>query len=186
MPTALRPRSRSSTIRCSRPRYGFVSHYEAGRATDGVAENVRRFHLNAVQFYDWMYRHAKLMPPEEEFEDALGQRISLATVRRLVAAVHEAGSLPIAYAAVYAVGKEAWPEWEATASSGATARRGCSATSSGTSIRRANAGWRISRRTCGARWRSGSPAFISTNTARRSGRCGATAPASISSRRSRR
>jgi dextranase len=97
----------------TRPRYGFVSHYEAGRATDGVAENVRRFHLNAVQFYDWMYRHAKLMPPTEEFDDALGQRVSLATVRRLVAAVSEAGSLPMAYAAVYAVGKEAWPEWKA-------------------------------------------------------------------------
>ena len=97
----------------SRPRYGFVSHYEAGRATEGVAENVRRFHLNAVQFYDWMYRHAKLMPPTEEFEDALGQRVSLATVRRLVAAVRDAGSLPMAYAAVYAVGAEAWPEWEA-------------------------------------------------------------------------
>jgi len=96
----------------SRPRYGFVSHYEEGRETVGVAENIRRFHLNAVQFYDWMYRHAKLMPPEEEFEDALGQRISLDTVRRLAAAVREVGSLPIAYAAVYAVGREAWPEWE--------------------------------------------------------------------------
>jgi dextranase len=97
----------------SRPRYGFVSHYEADRATRGVAENVRRFHLNAVQFYDWMYRHATLMPPTEEFEDALGQRVSLGTVRRLAAAVREAGSLPMAYAAVYAVGAEAWSEWKA-------------------------------------------------------------------------
>lgn len=96
----------------ARPRYGFVSHYEAARETAGVAENLRRFHLNAVQFYDWMYRHAKLMPPQDEFEDTLGQNVSLDTVRRLVAAVHEVGSLPIAYAAVYAVGKEAWPEWE--------------------------------------------------------------------------
>ena len=96
----------------TRPRYGFVSHYEADRIVDGVAENVRRFHLNAVQFYDWMYRHAKLMPPSDEFEDALGQTVSLATVRQLVAAVHAAGSLPMAYAAVYAVGAEAWPEWE--------------------------------------------------------------------------
>ena len=97
----------------TRPRYGFVSHYEADRVTDGVAEKVRRFHLNAVQFYDWMYRHAKLMPPTDDFDDALGQRISLATVRRLAAAVREAGSLPMAYAAVYAVGKESWEEWEA-------------------------------------------------------------------------
>ena len=96
----------------TRPRYGFVSHYESGRTADGVADNVRRFHLNAVQFYDWMYRHATLLPPQDEFEDALGQHLSLETVRRLVAAVLDAGSLPMAYAAVYAVGREAWPEWE--------------------------------------------------------------------------
>lgn len=97
----------------SRPRYGFVSHYEAGRETGGVADNLRRLHLNAIQFYDWMYRHARLLPPTDEFEDALGRPISLDTVRRLAAAVSEAGSLPFAYAAVYAAGCEEWSEWEA-------------------------------------------------------------------------
>jgi dextranase len=96
----------------SRARYGFVARYDAGRATEGVIENVRRLHLNAVQFYDWMYRHARLVPPQDDFEDALGQTISLDTVRRLATAIGEVGSLPMAYAAVYAVGKEAWPEWE--------------------------------------------------------------------------
>jgi dextranase len=97
----------------SRARYGFVARYEAGRDVEGVVENVRRLHLNAVQFYDWMYRHADLVPPQDDFEDALGQTISLDTVRRLAVAIAEAGSLPMAYAAVYAVGKEAWSEWEA-------------------------------------------------------------------------
>jgi dextranase len=97
----------------SRPRYGFVSHYETGRDTDGVSDNVRRLHLNAIQFYDWMYRHARLLPPADEFEDALGRPISLDTVRRLAAAVTAAGSLPLAYAAVYAAGRDEWPEWEA-------------------------------------------------------------------------
>ena len=41
-----------------------------------------------------------------------GQTISLDTVRRLAGAIGAAGSLPMAYAAVYAVGKEAWPEWQ--------------------------------------------------------------------------
>ena len=95
-----------------RPRYGFVARYDAGREVDGVVENVRRLHLNAVQFYDWMYRHANLLPPSDEFEDALGQSVSLDTVRRLAAAISGVGSLPMAYAAVYAVGREAWPEWE--------------------------------------------------------------------------
>src|SRR6266536_1034991 len=94
-----------------RPRYGFVSHYEAGRETAGVVDNIRRLHLNATQFYDWMYRHAQLLPREEEFTDALGRRISLNTVRRLAKAVREAGSLPMGYAAVYAIGREHWDEW---------------------------------------------------------------------------
>jgi dextranase len=96
----------------ARARYGFVASYDAGRETGGVIDNVRRLHLNAVQFYDWMYRHADLVPPQDDFEDALGQTISLDTVRRLATAIGEAGSLPLAYAAVYAAGKDEWPEWE--------------------------------------------------------------------------
>jgi dextranase len=97
----------------SRARYGFVSDYRAGRDVGGVADNVRRLHLNAVQFYDWMYRHARLLPPTDEFVDALGRELSLDSVRRLAAAVTGAGSLPLGYAAVYAAGAEEWPEWEA-------------------------------------------------------------------------
>jgi dextranase len=96
----------------ARPRYGFVSHYEPGRKTGGVADNVRRLHLNAVQFYDWMYRHADLLPPDDEFTDALGQTVSLETVRRLATAVRAAGSLPLGYAAVYAAGRDEWPAWQ--------------------------------------------------------------------------
>jgi dextranase len=95
----------------TRPRYGFVSHYEHGRDTSGVAELVRRLHLNAVQFYDWMYRHAELLPPQDEFEDALGRPVSLTTVRGLVEAVQAAGSLAMGYAAVYAVGKDERERW---------------------------------------------------------------------------
>jgi dextranase len=96
----------------SRARYGFVSHYEPGRDPAGVVENVRRLHLNAVQFYDWMYRHARLLPPQDVFADALDQTVSLDSVRRLAAAVRDAGSLPLGYAAVYAAGRDEWPEWE--------------------------------------------------------------------------
>jgi dextranase len=95
-----------------RLRYGFVSDYAAGRDTDAVADNIRRLHLNAVQFYDWMYRHARLLPPDPEFTDALGRPVSLDTVVRLVSAVRQAGSAPLGYAAVYAVGEEDLLDWE--------------------------------------------------------------------------
>lgn len=99
--------------RLDRLRYGFVSDYAAGRDVDGVVDNVRRLHLNAIQFYDWMYRHAELLPPADDFEDALGRRVSIDTVRRLVRGVRGAGASALGYAAVYAVGRgqrEAWAD----------------------------------------------------------------------------
>ena len=96
----------------SRARYGFVSDFSRDREVAGVLDNMRRLHLNAVQFYDWMYRHARLLPPADDFVDSLGRALSLATVKRLVAGLKSVGSLPFGYAAVYAAGTDEWPEWE--------------------------------------------------------------------------
>jgi dextranase len=96
----------------SRARYGFVADYEAEREIADTSDNIRRLHLNAIQFYDWMYHHASLLPPSDDFEDSLGRRLSLASVRNLVDAVKGAGSLPLGYAAVYAAGRDEWPEWQ--------------------------------------------------------------------------
>ena len=91
----------------ARPRYGFVTDFLPGREDgDEVADSLRAFHLNAVQFYDWMYRHASLLPPSDEFVDALDRSLSLVSVRRLVDATHAAGAQAIAYAAVYGAGRE--------------------------------------------------------------------------------
>lgn len=98
-----------------RPRYGFVSEFEEGRDAAPAAEYARRLHLNVIQFYDWMYRHAQLLPPAERYEDALGRRLSLETVRGLASAFRDVGSLPLGYAAVYAVGREARDRWNAAA-----------------------------------------------------------------------
>lgn len=95
----------------SRPRYGFVADFSPARDVRGVVENARRLHLNALQFYDWMYRHASLVPPQEEFDDPLGRRLSLDTVRALAHRLAGAGALPLGYAAVYAVGRDEWPQW---------------------------------------------------------------------------
>lgn len=94
-----------------RLRYGFLTDFSPDRAPEDAVDTVRRLHLNAVQFYDWMYRHARLLPPTDVFDDALGRRLSLETVRRFVSALRKAGSLSMGYAAVYAVGADEWPDW---------------------------------------------------------------------------
>lgn len=96
----------------SRLRYGFVAQYRPGGDLAGVVDNIRRLHLNGVQLYDWAYRHADLLGGGEEYLDALGQPISLETVRDLVKQLHAAGSDALGYAAVYGVGPQEWPSWE--------------------------------------------------------------------------
>jgi dextranase len=96
-----------------RPRYGFVSDFSPGRSVEATSEHARRLHLNVFQFYDWMHRHARLAPSRERYEDPLGRRpLSLRSVRRLVECFRTVGAKSLAYAAVYAVGAEDWPEWQ--------------------------------------------------------------------------
>ncbi len=95
-----------------RLRYGFVAAYPPGADATGIVDTVRRLHLTGVQFYDWAYRHAELLGGGEEYLDALGQPVSLDTVRRYAAAVARSGADPLGYAAVYAVGPAEWPGWE--------------------------------------------------------------------------
>lgn len=94
-----------------RLRYGFVAAYPPGADAAPIADTVRRLHLTGVQFYDWAYRHADLLGGGEQYDDALGQPVSLDTVRRYADAVRAAGADPLGYAAVYAVGPQEWDGW---------------------------------------------------------------------------
>ena len=71
-------------------------------------------HLNAVQFYDWMYRHDKLLPPGEQYDDPMGRATDLRVIAKKIEACKACGIRPMAYGAVYAATKDtfkAHPEW---------------------------------------------------------------------------
>lgn len=97
------------------PRYGFLTDFAPGR--DDIASAVgtlARYHVNGVQFYDWQYRHDRLLPPEPEYTDPLGRRLSLPVVADGVGAAHAHGMAAMPYLAVYAASPEFWrahPEW---------------------------------------------------------------------------
>jgi dextranase len=107
-------RARTAVLVGSEPRmrYGFTVDYRPGRDPSGLADTVRRLHLTDIQFYDWAYRHAALLGGGELYDDALGQPVSLDTVRDLIHAVNAAGARALGYAAVYAVGPQEWGEWK--------------------------------------------------------------------------
>ena len=95
-------------------RYGFLSDFTARDNDICDVEWMRDLHLNAVQFYDWMYRHDRLLPPQTEYTDPLGREMCLSSVKKKIDACKAMGIRPFAYGAIYAATKQTFqshPEW---------------------------------------------------------------------------
>lgn len=95
-------------------RYGFLADFSSGDAGDEDIEWLKDLHLNAVQFYDWMYRHDRLLPPALRYEDPMGRHMDLEVIAEKITKCKEFGMRPIAYGAVYAATKDTYeehPEW---------------------------------------------------------------------------
>ncbi|MCA9931800.1 MAG: hypothetical protein KC419_25125, partial [Anaerolineales bacterium] len=85
------------------PRYGFLSDFAPGRDdSEATLDSLLRYHINGLQFYDWMYRHEQLLTEDEPYTDLLGRRLSLATTEKLIAAAHDRNMAAMPYTAVYA------------------------------------------------------------------------------------
>lgn len=85
------------------PRYGFLTDFSPER-TDGpqTLDNLLKYHINGLQFYDWMYRHDQYLTQEDPYLDPLGRQLSIHTVKALINAAHKRGMVAMPYTAVYA------------------------------------------------------------------------------------
>lgn len=89
------------------PRYGFLSDFSVSDKDDNDdLLEMNKYHLNVVQYYDWMYRHHDLIPKTDTFIDPLNRELSLSTVKNKVGLAHKYGMEAIAYGAVYASSPE--------------------------------------------------------------------------------
>ncbi len=97
------------------PRYGFLADFTPGRGNaEETMRTLARFHINGVQFYDWMYRHGQLLPPSADFFDPLNRPLSLAAIHALIEAAHRHGIACMPYTTIYAASPEfyrAHPDW---------------------------------------------------------------------------
>jgi len=97
------------------PRYGFLMDFGPERVSfDSTMRWLTSYHVNGLQFYDWMYRHDQLLPPTDIFQDPLGRRLSLTTVRQLIDAAHARGIAAMPYTAIYAASTRFFrqhPDW---------------------------------------------------------------------------
>jgi len=96
------------------PRYGFLTDFSPNRETSEALDILLKFHINGLQFYDWMYRHDQYLTDQEPYIDPLGRQLSLKTVGNLIESAHEYNMAAMPYTAVYAASipfYEAHKDW---------------------------------------------------------------------------
>lgn len=104
------------------PRYGFLTDFSPGRS-DAVETmtGLNRYYINALQFYDWMYRHDQFLTDQDPYRDPLGRLLSRQTVDALISAAHTRGMAAMPYTAVYAASMDFYhqhPDWAIFGSDG--------------------------------------------------------------------
>jgi len=83
-------------------RYGFLSDFSRAEASEADVLAMAKHHVNAVQFYDWSFRHDSLVAEFDDYTDMMGKPNSLEVIRRKIAACHQRGMRAVGYGAVYA------------------------------------------------------------------------------------
>lgn len=85
------------------PRYGYVWDFTPSADAENKADEMARYHLNGVQFYDWQYRHHRPLADDlSGWRDWSGRWISGDTVRAYLRAAHDRGMACMAYNMIYA------------------------------------------------------------------------------------
>lgn len=86
------------------PRYGFLSSYGDLSKTQ-IGKNIEflnRYHINGVQFYDWMHDHHRPLAgtvdnPLSQWPDLIGRTNYLSTVKSYIDAIHGRGMKAMFY-----------------------------------------------------------------------------------------
>ena len=98
------------------PRYGFLSKFP--QLTDAemgdVIDNLNKYHINGLQFYDWMNKHQMPLPvvdgsPSSSWKDIINRDIYFDTVEKYIEKAHGRNMKAMFYNLVYG----AWDNAEA-------------------------------------------------------------------------
>ena len=88
------------------PRYGYTVDFMPGEttveSTEMMKELAQVYHINLVQYYDWMYRHEKVLPDYgDEYTDMFGHTLSKNTIQQRIDAGHQYNQKAMAYLMSY-------------------------------------------------------------------------------------
>ncbi len=79
------------------PRYGYVAHFDAGLDAYNAVWQLKNYHINGLQFYDWQWKHHIPYSPAASWSDIANRAISRATVTNLINAAHIYGMMAMNY-----------------------------------------------------------------------------------------
>ncbi|NWJ50363.1 MAG: cycloisomaltooligosaccharide glucanotransferase [Bacteroidetes bacterium] len=86
------------------PRYGFLSKYPklADSEMEIVMNNLNRYHINGIQFYDWEYKHHLPLAgtntnPFSIWKDIMNRDTYLSTVKQYINLSHQHGMMAMFY-----------------------------------------------------------------------------------------
>lgn len=90
------------------PRYGFLSKFDLMTDNDinSVIQNLNRFHINGLQFYDWQNKHHKPLPvigttPAANWQDIGGRTNHFSTIQKYITTAHSYNIKTMFYDLVY-------------------------------------------------------------------------------------
>lgn len=88
------------------PRYGYSVDFMPGETQEEsdamMKELAQVYHINLVQYYDWMYRHEKVLPDSgNEWVDMFGHTLSRTTIQQRIDAGHQYNQKAMAYLMSY-------------------------------------------------------------------------------------
>ncbi len=96
------------------PRYGFLSKFPSLTDTriDEVIDNLNRYRINGIQYYDWHYKHHQPLAgtpenPTPVYHDIINREIHFNTVKKYIDAGHARNIRAMFYNLVYGVLKDA-------------------------------------------------------------------------------
>ena len=101
------------------PRYGYLAHYNADEGADPKPwlDELDRFHINGLEFYDFQYRHDQPLAgtvahPAASWKDIAGRTVESSIVRNLIEEAHRHNMMAMAYNASYSAYDDAFTRKE--------------------------------------------------------------------------
>ncbi|SFU78117.1 glycoside hydrolase family 66 protein [Pseudoduganella namucuonensis] len=88
------------------PRYGYLSGFAPGLDTKAIVDQLKTYHLNGLQFYDWQWKHHIPLKSSaggvaETWPDIANRTISRDTIHNFIRDAHAAGMAAMQYNLIY-------------------------------------------------------------------------------------